>query len=261
MSNNGNAAIAEKRERHILALSGGKDSAALAVYMRNKYPELELEYVFTDSGCELPETYDYLNRIRAVLNIEITVIKPEKNFDFWLQYYGGVLPSPQNRWCTRQLKLRPFEAFLGNDRTYSYVAIRADENREGYRNTKGNIIPRHPFVDDGMVLEDVIEILNSSGLGLPEYYGWRKRSGCYFCFYQTDDEWRGLRKNHPSLFEHACRYEENHADGRIYTWRGRRGGKPLFLRQIDISMSVKEKPVTEVGKDNKLTNILAGVVF
>ena len=49
MSNNGNAAIAEKRERHILALSGGKDSAALAVYMRNKYPELELEYVFTDS--------------------------------------------------------------------------------------------------------------------------------------------------------------------------------------------------------------------
>ena len=56
MSNNGNAAITDKRERHILALSGGKDSAALAVYMRNKYPELELEYVFTDSGCELPET-------------------------------------------------------------------------------------------------------------------------------------------------------------------------------------------------------------
>jgi tRNA(Ile)-lysidine synthase TilS/MesJ len=28
--------------RHILALSGGKDSAALAVYMREKYPDLPL---------------------------------------------------------------------------------------------------------------------------------------------------------------------------------------------------------------------------
>jgi 3'-phosphoadenosine 5'-phosphosulfate sulfotransferase (PAPS reductase)/FAD synthetase len=73
-----------KKEHHILALSGGKDSAALAVYMRNKYPDLELEYVFTDSGCELPETYEYLNRIRAVLNIDITVIKPEKSWEsYW----------------------------------------------------------------------------------------------------------------------------------------------------------------------------------
>ncbi len=48
-------------ERHLLALSGGKDSAALAVYMREKYPDLPLEYIFIDSGCELPETYAYLN--------------------------------------------------------------------------------------------------------------------------------------------------------------------------------------------------------
>lgn len=261
MSDNKNLVGMKKKERHILALSGGKDSAALAVYMRDKYPELHLEYVFTDSGCELPETYEFLNRIRAVLNIEITVIKSEKNFDFWLQYYGGVLPSPQNRWCTRQLKLRPFEAFLGDDLTYSYVGIRADENREGYSSTNGTIIPKHPFVEDGIRIQDVIEILNNSGLGLPAYYGWRKRSGCYFCFYQTKDEWKGLRKHHPNEFEKACRYEENHSDGRTYTWRGKRGGKPLFLREMDTSMPDLEKPVIEMGKNNKLTDILAGIAF
>ncbi|HQE50319.1 MAG TPA: phosphoadenosine phosphosulfate reductase family protein, partial [Fervidobacterium sp.] len=69
---------ANKKERHILALSGGKDSAALAVYMRDKHPEIDMEYVFTDSGCELPETYEYLDRIRAVLNIDITVVKSER---------------------------------------------------------------------------------------------------------------------------------------------------------------------------------------
>lgn len=247
--------MAKNKEHHILALSGGKDSAALAVYMRDKYPELDIEYVFTDSGCELPETYQYLDRIRAVLNIDITVIKPERNFDYWLKYYNGVLPSPQNRWCTRQLKLRPYEAYIGDKLTYSYVAIRADEDREGYRSTKENITPRYPFVEDGIVYEDVIRILEDCGLGLPDYYKWRTRSGCYFCFYQTEDEWRGLKKYHPAEFEKACQYEENHSDGRTYTWRGKRGGKPLFLRDIEDNISV-EKQKTIQTPNNKLCYLL-----
>jgi tRNA(Ile)-lysidine synthase TilS/MesJ len=31
-------------ERHVLGLSGGKDSAALAVHMRQAHPELDIEY-------------------------------------------------------------------------------------------------------------------------------------------------------------------------------------------------------------------------
>lgn len=49
-------------DRHILGISGGKDSAALAVYMRDNYPELDIEYFFTDTGKELPEVYDFLGR-------------------------------------------------------------------------------------------------------------------------------------------------------------------------------------------------------
>ncbi|MGI6406367.1 MAG: phosphoadenosine phosphosulfate reductase family protein [Syntrophaceticus sp.] len=246
-----------KKEHHILALSGGKDSAALAVYMRNKYPDLDLEYVFTDSGCELPETYEYLDRIRAVLNIDITVIRSERDFDYWLKYYNGVLPSPQNRWCTRQLKLRPYEAYIGDDLTYSYVAIRADEDRGGYQSTKENIRPVHPFAEDGIILEDVINILEECGLGLPGYYKWRSRSGCYFCFFQSEDEWRGLKKYHPIEFEKACQYEENHLDGRVYTWRGKRRGKPMFLRDIDDCMPTEKRKVSkESTKNNKLSYLL-----
>lgn len=248
-----------RKERHILALSGGKDSAALAVYMRDKYPDLDIEYVFTDSGCELPETYEYLDRIRAVLNIDITILKSERNFDYWLKYYKGVLPSPKNRWCTRQLKLKPFEAYIGDDLTYSYVALRADENRKGYLSKKRHVIPRHPFVEDGITLQDVINILQNCGLGLPAYYGWRKRSGCYFCFYQSDDEWRALKKYHPVEFEKACQYEENHFDGRIYTWRGKKGGKPLFLRDIDDYVPSGEKQRYEESINKKLSSLLKDI--
>jgi hypothetical protein len=149
------------KERHILALSGGKDSAALAIYMREKYPDIKLEYVFTDSGCELPETYEYLDRIRAVLNIKITTLKSKKDFDYWVKYFNGVLPSPQNRWCTRLLKLEPFESYVGNAKINSYVAIRADEQREGYKPKIQTIIPKYPFVDDGIVLDDVEIILKN----------------------------------------------------------------------------------------------------
>ena len=51
-------------KRHILALSGGKDSAALAVYLKDRIPNLE--YVFLDTGHELPESYAYLARMEAV---------------------------------------------------------------------------------------------------------------------------------------------------------------------------------------------------
>lgn len=248
-----------KNTRHILALSGGKDSAALAVYMREYRPDLKLEYVFTDSGCELPETYEYLNRIRALLNIDIIVIKPERNFDYWLKYYKGVLPSPQSRWCTRHLKLIPYEAYLKNTFAYSYVAIRADEDREGYKSTTGNVVTAFPFVEQGITLSDVKSILVDSGLGLPNYYKWRSRSGCYFCFYQTIQEWVDLRKHHPELFEAACAYEESHDDGREYTWLGVRGGKRQYLRFLDDYCPTKSHRESKQANKAKLRETLNSV--
>ena len=54
-----NKPYSDKPVRHILALSGGKDSSALAVFMKDKVPDME--YVFCDTGDELYETYDYLD--------------------------------------------------------------------------------------------------------------------------------------------------------------------------------------------------------
>lgn len=204
--------------RNILALSGGKDSAALAVYLKEVRRIPDLEYVFLDTGHELPETYEFLNLMRAVLGIDITVLKPKRDFDFWLKIYGGCLPSPQNRWCTRQLKIEPFEKFIGNDHVYSYIALRADEDRLGYISNQNNIVPYYPFIEDGLIKKDIVNLLEDAGLGLPGYYSWRSRSGCYFCFFQRRAEWIGLHENHPKYFEAAKKYENHHSDGRNYTW-------------------------------------------
>ena len=125
------------RERHILGLSGGRDSAALAVFMRQHRPELSIEYFFTDTGKELPEVYQFLDKLEGFLGRPIQRLNPDRDFDFWLAEYGNFLPSPRTRWCTRQLKLRPLEQWLRKDldqgvTVHSYVAIRADEpHRDG----------------------------------------------------------------------------------------------------------------------------------
>src|SRR3712207_269183 len=116
--------------RHILSLSGGKDSAALALYMRDRVPEME--YIFHDTEKELPETYEYLARLEAFLGKKIVRTRPDYGFDKWLDVYGGMIPSNQRRWCTRMLKLKPFEDYVGDEPVINYVGLRADEDRVGY---------------------------------------------------------------------------------------------------------------------------------
>jgi hypothetical protein len=104
------------------------------------------------------------------------------------------------------MKIHPFEDFVGNDPVITYVGIRADEDREGYVSSKPTIKAVFPFTEDGIVRADVFQMLEET-VGVPEYYKWRSRSGCFFCFFQRQDEWLGLKRNHPELFERAKQYE------------------------------------------------------
>tara|TARA_R100000935_G_scaffold58912_1_gene99651 strand:- start:7911 stop:9038 length:1128 start_codon:yes stop_codon:yes gene_type:complete len=164
--------------KHLLGISGGKDSAALSVYMSQKYPELDIEYYTCDTGKELKETYDLIGRLNSVLGRDIELYKsmdennsPMKNpFDHFLAIYGGYLPSATARWCTNKMKLQPFEAYVGDDPTISYVGIRGDENREGYISKKENIQTIFPFRKN-IWSEDVVKkILSNSNIDVVRSY-------------------------------------------------------------------------------------------
>jgi hypothetical protein len=213
------------KNMHVLGLSGGRDSAALAVYMRQHHPELDIEFFFTDTGKELPEVYEFLARLEGFLGKPVLRLNPDRDFDFWLAQYNNFLPSPQTRWCTRQLKLKPFEKWIrpaldAGTQVTTHVAIRSDEEyREGYSSKHPNLSVSLPFREDGIDKAAVIEILTASGLGLPRYYSWRSRSGCTFCFFQQKIEWVRLMEQHPEAFEEAKRYEKTAvASGSPFTW-------------------------------------------
>ncbi|GGO38488.1 phosphoadenosine phosphosulfate reductase [Deinococcus humi] len=186
--------------------------------MRDKVPEME--YIFCDTGEELPETYEYLDRLEAYLGKPIVRLNPDRPFSHYLELYRGVLPDSRTRWCTRMLKIKPFEKYVGNAEAISYIAIRADEtHRKGYISTKPNLHAVYPFIDAGIVKADVFQILDESGMGAPEYYEWRSRSGCYFCFFQQRREWVGLKERHPDLYDQAKEFEKfDEVTGKRFTW-------------------------------------------
>lgn len=241
-------------EKHVLGISGGRDSAALAVYMRQHHPDLEIDYFFTDTGKELPEVYEFLGRLEGFLGKPILRLNPDRDFDFWLREYKNFLPSPQTRWCTRQLKIKPFEDWVrpfvkAGDIVNSYVAIRSDEDyREGYVSGQDNLRIHLPFRASGIDKAGVTEILEAAGVGLPDYYRWRSRSGCTFCFYQQKIEWARLLVEHPDAFEEAQRYEKNALEhGSPFSWNHGETldelSKPERLEQI---RSEHEKRVARI---------------
>jgi 3'-phosphoadenosine 5'-phosphosulfate sulfotransferase (PAPS reductase)/FAD synthetase len=158
--------------RHVLGISGGKDSAALALYLRDLYPQLDINYYTSDTGRELDETYALIERLKSALGRDIIEIKPidenhtnaESNFDHFLELYGGYLPSSMARWCTKKLKLEPFEEYIGEEPTISYVGIRGDEDREGYISKKPNVQSIFPFREN-IWSEDVVKkVLSNQNL-------------------------------------------------------------------------------------------------
>lgn len=162
--------------RHILGISGGKDSAALAIYLKQQYPHLKIDYYNSDTGCELAETEVLIDRLSAYLG-NITRLRaaegsPEPSpFEHFLKAMGGFLPSPQQRWCTQKMKLAEFERYVGDDYAVSYVGIRGDEDRDGYISSKPNIQAVFPFRKNIWSIDVINKVLHNDNLKqLEEYY-------------------------------------------------------------------------------------------
>ena len=124
----------------------------MAIYLNDKYPQLNFEYYFCDTGKELDETYQLIDSLESYLGKKVLRLENdeltgsyESPFDFYYKSFRGYLPSPQARWCTALMKLKPFEKFVNGEPTVSYVGIRGDEEREGYISKQDNIQSIFPF--------------------------------------------------------------------------------------------------------------------
>lgn len=191
---------------HVVALSGGKDSTAMALRLAEIEPR-DYIYVCTPTGRELPEMFDHWKKLGALLGKPITPVVGGSLFD--LIRKQGCIPNFRQRFCTRMLKIEPYAAWLcsklkDNDSVISYVGLRADEEeREGgdYANIPG-VEMKFPMRDWGWEITNVLEYLAKRDVAIPE------RTDCDVCFFQRLAEWYRLWKNHPGEWAEGEAIEE-----------------------------------------------------
>jgi 3'-phosphoadenosine 5'-phosphosulfate sulfotransferase (PAPS reductase)/FAD synthetase len=176
---------------HVVALSGGKDSTALALRLAEVEPR---DYVFicTPTGNETADMFAHWRRLADLLGKPLTPIVGGTLITMIRDYQA--LPNFRMRWCTRRLKIEPYAAWLARAApAVSYVGLRADEpEREGgdYRAVPG-ITMRFPLREWNWTKRDVLAYLDARGVDIPP------RTDCKLCFFQRLSEWYELWRTDP----------------------------------------------------------------
>jgi hypothetical protein len=190
---------------HIVGLSGGKDSTALAVRLRQLYPERDFTYVCTPTGNEPQEMIDHWfdleHRLRSPLQ-KLT----NQDLEYWIHYFKA-LPNWRQRWCTRLLKIMPTIAFLTeNAPCTAYVGLRADEEeRAGIYGEIPGVTQVYPMRDEWEWTEaDVWRFLAAEGIKIP------LRTDCEWCFGQRLIEWKRLWRDKPESYAKAVELERQY---------------------------------------------------
>lgn len=185
---------------HIVALSGGKDSTAMALRLREMHPDIPYRFIITPTGNELPTMDAHWARLEALLGAPIERVKNRTLEDFMAAQ--EFLPSTRARWCTRLVKILPVLEFYSKlpAGSVAYVGLRADEEgRDGiYGETVKQVFPMREW---GWNLADVNAYLKHRGVKIPI------RTDCAFCPFQGADDWYQLWRDWPDIYARAEAWE------------------------------------------------------
>ena len=211
-------------QHHIVALSGGADSSALALRLAETEPR-DYRYVCTPTGDELPDVIDHWKRLEDLLGKPIEMVTPGYSL-VDLTKRERMLPNFRARFCTKMLKIRPFQAWIIQRLpATAYVGLRADEmDREGSDYDLPLFVKvRYPLREFGWGRADVLEYLRQQSVTIPP------RTDCARCFEQTLHEWWRLWDLHPEIYDSAVDDE----DRTQHTYRSpQRDTWPASLRDL-----------------------------
>jgi 3'-phosphoadenosine 5'-phosphosulfate sulfotransferase (PAPS reductase)/FAD synthetase len=202
-------------ELHLLSLSGGKDSVAAALYLREQ--GIEHERIFMDTGWEHPQLYAHLDYLEEVLGpihrvaarlpdlpaeimpeieeIEALVGRSPSAFVRWV-VYKGMFPSRIRRFCTRSLKVDPFLKFVKelDADIVNVVGVRAAESRARSKLPERELMPGQEHIEVWRPLirwseEDVIDIHQRHNITpCALYLRGARRVGCWPCIQSNKAE-------------------------------------------------------------------------
>jgi len=255
----------EKPIKHIVSLSGGKDSTAMLLRMLEEGMPVDI-ILFCDTGLEFDAMYRHIDKLEQYINKPITRLKAPQSFEYLFYEYmpkrknpelegrkGFSWGGPRNRWCTSVLKTRVIDRYLKDlSEEYTlcqYIGIAADEPQ---RIRKFN----YPLIDWGMTEADCLAYCKERGFDWDGLYDIFNRVSCWCCPLQSFEELRKLRRHFPELWE-KLRYMDKH------TWR--KFLKNYSVEQLEVRFAYEDEltsqglPIKGKAFFNTLKEKLKGV--
>jgi len=212
-----------------IAFSGGKDSTAMLLRLIEIGEKID-KIMFADTTLEFPEMYEWIKKIKLLINRKITVVKSVKSFDEW--FYGipkngkagkrglirGFPLKAYPCYWAREAKVRPMEKEQGKGNIIylGYVINEKSRNRqkiiknyqEGIKK-EGHI---YPLVDWGWTEQDCVNYLEQKGLKHPLIDRF-KRTGCWLCPKQSKLSLKNLYLYYPKLWKKLKQYARDSPQG------------------------------------------------
>jgi hypothetical protein len=218
--------------KHIIGLSGGKDSTALALRLMEIEPR-DYEFICTPTGNELPAMAAHWEKLERMLGKPLTRITAGTDL-LGLIEKMEMLPNFRARWCTRILKIEPTIEYMQSlpPGSVMYVGLRADEEeRTGIFGEDLQI--DFPMRRWGWGESDVWAYLAKRGVTIPN------RSDCAFCYGQRLGEWYALYNKHPEIYWHGASLEFH----RGHTFRSpKRDTWPASLYELSVEFDKGRVP-------------------
>lgn len=199
----------------VASISGGKDSAAMSLYLREQ--GIEHRRVFADTGWEHPATYEHLQYLERVLG-PIERVQSAHGGMVDLIRKKGMFPSRLRRFCTQELKTRPLIRFLkAAECEVNAVGIRAGESQARARMDEWewqkdfDCYVWRPLI--AWSEDDVIAIHKRHGVRPnPLYLLGATRVGCWPCIFARKSEIKLIAEIDPQRIEAIEALEAEVAD-------------------------------------------------
>jgi hypothetical protein len=193
---------------HVVGVSGGKDSSAMSLELHDRYPDTPFLHLCTPTGDEPDDMVAHWLHLGDLLGSRIWPVSCGLSLDGLIRQYDA-LPNWRQRWCTRQLKIEPYEEWLiaqaNIGPVVSYIGLRADEpEREGGDyDSIPDVFATFPMREWGWGITEVMACLERNKLCIP------RRTDCRRCYHQTLHEWYLLWAETP---EHYADAEQQETD-------------------------------------------------
>lgn len=219
--------------RVVASVSGGKDSAAMSLHLR----ELGIEHdrVFMDTGWEHAKTYDYLRgELTRVLG-PITEIRGDLLMPDLIRK-KGMFPSRVRRFCTEELKVKPMQRYIAalEDEVVNAIGIRRAESEarsqmaEWEWSNGFDCETWRPLIH--WTEDEVIAIHKRHGLAPnPLYLEGATRVGCWPCLFARKAEVKHLADSDPGRIDQIRQLEAEVAAKSTARWKVN-GSPPTFFQ-------------------------------